>query len=77
MGGYKWWGRWWAAQLVWIVPEFGFGIWIEVKRPLVDLHLLWLTISIGRHPAITDPRLNQAHSGRGFFNGAYPTDKVL
>ena len=73
-----WVGRWWAAQLIWIPWEFGLGVWIELRRPLVDLHLLWFTVAIGRHPALTDERWKRRHSGRGFFyRGDYPRDAVL
>lgn len=68
-----WWGNWWAVQLVWIWWEAGLGIWVELRRPLIDLHLLWFTISIGKHPALTDERWKRRHSGRGFFyRGQWP-----
>lgn len=72
-----WWGRWWAVQFIWLPWEFGLGIWMEPKRPLIDIHLLWFTVAFGRHAALTDPWQNHVHSGRGFFSGEYPDGKKL
>ena len=70
-----WWGRYWAVQLIWLPWEFGLGIWMEPRRPLLDIHLLWFTIAIGERPALTAEWQNSIHSGRGFFTGDYPTHK--
>ncbi len=54
-------------------PPRGVGVWCELRRPLLDVHLLWLTVSIGNHPALTDERWKRRHSGRGYFyRGCWP-----
>lgn len=62
------WGRWWAIQGVWIWSEVSLGLRVEWRRPLLDLFLGPLTIAVGNHPVLTDPRMNQYYSGRGFVN---------
>jgi hypothetical protein len=71
-----WWGRWWAVQFV-TVDWLSLGVHVEPRRPLVDLFLGPLTVALGRHPALTDPRLAHRHASRGFFIGGYPQDAVL
>ncbi len=61
-----WWGRWWAAQLIWL-PELSLGIRVEPRRPLVDLFLGPLTLALGDHPVLSDPRTQHRHMGRGFL----------
>lgn len=61
------WVRWIAFQYIHQF-EFSLGLRIEPRRPLIDLFLGPLTIAIGYHPILTDPRMNQFHSGRGFVN---------
>jgi hypothetical protein len=61
------WGPWWAVQAVWMW-EFSLGVRVEPRRPLLDLFLGPLTVAFGRHPVLTDPRMNQYHGGRGFVN---------
>ena len=72
-----WYGRYWAVQLVWLPWEFGLGVWMEPRRPLVDFHLLWFTVSFGERPVLTDEWQNRTHSGRGFLSGDYPLGKQL
>jgi hypothetical protein len=68
------WGRWWAVQGVWML-ELSFGFRIEPRRPLLDLFLGPLTIAVGNHPVLTDPRMNQHHGGRGFVNADPPSQQ--
>lgn len=60
------WNNWLAIQYVGQF-EFSLGLRIEPKRPLLDVFLGPVTLSIGYHPVLTDPRMNQYHSGRGFI----------
>jgi hypothetical protein len=66
------WGRWWAVQVVFPVPELALGIHIEPRRPLLDVYLPWLTLAIGKHPLLTDPRTKHRHSCRGFVMAEVP-----
>lgn len=61
------WGRWWAVQLV-IGEVGGFGIRPVLTRPLLDLYLGPLTVSVGNNPIWTD-RATYGHrvSCRGFL----------
>ncbi len=71
------WGRWWAIQ--WAPAEWlQLGFHAEPKRPLLDLFLGPLTVALGRHPVLTDPRYKHRHSGRGFLiPGHFPEDLPL
>jgi hypothetical protein len=59
------WNSWLAIQYVGQL-ELSFGFRIEPYRPLLDLFIGPVTIAIGYHPVLTDPRMNQYHGGRGF-----------
>ena len=67
------WGPWWAAQLYW-APYLSFGIHLEPRRPLLDLHLLWLILSFGPDAHITGQRDRHRHSCRVFL---FADDPVL
>lgn len=60
-------------------PQTSLGLRVEWARPLVDLYLPGgLTVSFGKHPALTDPRTKHQHRCRGFFvSGNYPEDAIL
>lgn len=60
------WGKWWAAQL-YLWPQLSLGLRVEPSRPMVDLYLGPLTLSLGRHPVLTDERTRRADSCRGFL----------
>jgi hypothetical protein len=60
------WGRWWAVQFV--AGEIGgFGVRPVLTRPMLDLYLGPLTISLGRHPIMTEPDQRERFSCRGFL----------
>lgn len=61
------WCSWCAVQLVLMPEEVSIGAHIEPLRPLVDLFIGPLTIALGRHPVLTDPRTAQRHTCRGFL----------
>lgn len=71
-----WWNRWCAIQ---ITPQewCQIGMHAEINRPLLDIFLPAITISLGRHPIITDDRYKHLHSCRGFIIGKYPEDAVF
>lgn len=50
------------------------GIHIDFARPYVDLHILWLIVSLGRQPWLTDARDRHRHSCRGFL---FADDPIL
>lgn len=58
--------RWLAVQVV-LLPELSLGLRFEPRRPLLDLYFFALTVSIGRHPALTDPRVKHWDSCRGYI----------
>lgn len=62
-----WFNDWFAFQFVQFWNEFGLGVWIEPKRPLLDIYLFWFTFSFGKHPVLTDPRTKYRHRCRGFL----------
>jgi len=69
------WGRFWAVQFA---PEWvQIGFHVELRRPLIDLYIGPVTIAFGRHPALTDPRVAQRHSCRGFLIGRFPDEAVF
>ena len=61
------WNSWFAIQLVWM-PEFSLGVRVEPSRPLIDVFLGIATISVGRHPLLSDPRYCHRHNDRGFVH---------
>lgn len=63
-------------QFVWFLPEFSFGLHIEPLRPLVDIYLPFVTISVGNHPVLSDEKYKSLHCGRGFVYGKWPEDAV-
>lgn len=67
------WGRGWAAQL-YLYPCFSFGFHLDLRRPLLDLHLGVLTFSVGPEAHITGQRDRHRQSCRGFL---FATDPVL
>ena len=72
-----WWGRWWAVQLVAEWHEWSAGVRLNLRRPMLDLYLGPLTVSIGRHAAYTDPRMRHWDSCRGMLfpdDPNYPLD---
>lgn len=71
------WGRWWAIQVVLWLPELSLGIHVEPCRPLLDIYLPWVSISIGNHPVLSDERYKHLHFGRGFIYGTWPDDAVV
>lgn len=61
-----WWGRGWAMQL-YLYPHVSLGVHVDFKRPYIDLHLVWLTASVGRNPVITQHADRHRGSCRGFL----------
>lgn len=60
------WGRWWAAQ-VFLYPHLSIGVHVDLKRPLLDLHLGIVTLAFGPAAHITDQAERHRHSCRGFL----------
>lgn len=67
------WGRWWAVQVYWY-PCASLGIHLDLGRPLVDLHLLIVTVALGTAAHITAQRDRHRHTCRGFL---FADDPVL
>ncbi len=55
-----------AVQFV-KMPELALGVRYVWERGYLDLYLGPLTIAIGRHPVLTDPRTAQWDSCRGLL----------
>lgn len=68
-----WWGKWWAVQ-VQLPVTLSLGVRLEFSRPMLDFYVASLTLSIGRHPAITDESVRHSDSCRGFL---FTDDEVL
>ncbi len=60
------WNDWLAFQFV-RMPELALGVRYVWERGYLDLYLGPLTIAIGRHPVLTDPRTAQWDSCRGLL----------
>jgi hypothetical protein len=60
------WGKWWAAQAYWY-PCVSFGVHIDPTKPLLDIHFLFFTFSIGPDAHITGQRDRHRQSCRGFL----------
>lgn len=61
-----WHGSWWAVQL-YVNRYVSLGFHIDFQRPLIDLHLGWLIVALGRRPEITLEAEAQRQSCRGFL----------
>jgi hypothetical protein len=61
-----WWGKWWAVQ-VQLPVTLAVGMRVELRRPLFDLYVGSVTVSVGRHAVITDESVRHADSCRGFL----------
>lgn len=61
-----WWGAWWAIQF-YRAPCLSFGLHLDFAMPYADVHFLWLTISVGRNPVVTNERERNRGSCRGFL----------
>jgi hypothetical protein len=61
-----WWGPWWAVQL-YVNHYVSLGVHLDWRKPLLDLHLGWLTIAFGDSPVMTPPEDAQRRSCRGFL----------
>lgn len=60
------WGKWWAAQL-YLYPCVSFGVHLDPRRPLLDLHLGLVTIALGPAAHITGQEQRHIQSCRGFL----------
>ncbi len=60
------WTTWWAVQLV-LGEIGGFGVRLVATRPLLDIYLGPLTVSLGRHPIATEPDQRERFCCRGFI----------
>lgn len=60
------WGRHWAVQVT-AGAYVSLGFHFDPRRPILDLHLLWLIISVGQHPVVTAARDRHRHTCRGFL----------
>jgi hypothetical protein len=67
------WGKYWAAQAYWY-PCVSFGVHVDPRHPLIDLHFLVFTLSLGPAAHITGQADRHRQSCRGFL---FPTDPVL
>lgn len=73
-----WYGNGWAVQF-WPGWHISLGFHVDFKRvldpnhpeteqtPLLDLHLVWLTVAVGPNAHITDQIERRRHSARGFL----------
>jgi len=68
-----WWGDWWAVQL-YAARYVSLGVHIDFAMPYFDIHFLWLIVSVGRNPVITNERDRLRGSCRGFM---FPDNPVL
>lgn len=59
------WGRWWAVQFT-AGAYFSLGVHIDPRRPILDLHLGWLIVALGRSAHITELQDRHRHTSRGF-----------
>ena len=48
-------------------PYISVGLHIDVRRPVLDLHLGWLIVAVGPEAAITGQADRHRHSCRGFL----------
>jgi len=62
-----WWSKWWAIQYAHFWNEFPVGIRPNWQRPMLDLYIGPLTVSIGKHAVYTDPRTRHWDSCRGLL----------
>lgn len=63
------WNRWLAIQIV-SLPQFALGLrWIWHQGYAI-LYLGPLTIALGRHPVLSDPRTATLERCRGFLRGS-------
>lgn len=60
-----WGGKWWAAQL-YINRYVSLGVHIDFHRPYLDIHVLWLIVSLGKEPFRSERVDQYRHSCRGF-----------
>jgi hypothetical protein len=60
------WGHWWALQFA-PGPYISLGFHLDPRRPLLDLHLAWVTIAIGPEAHITGQQDRHRQSCRGFL----------
>ena len=67
------WGKWWAFQ-AYLYPALSLGIHIDPRRPIIDIHFLIFTFSIGKFPILTNEMDRKRQSCRGFL---FITDPVL
>ena len=62
-----WWGKGWAVQL-YRAAYLSLGVHIDLRRPLlVDLHIGWLIVALGRNAVETLPVDRQRRTCRGFL----------
>lgn len=66
-----WWGKWWAAQL-YVNAYLSLGVHVDFRRPYLDLHFLWLSVSVGNNPIFTDEADWKRNSCRGFVTNDRP-----
>ena len=60
------WGKWWAAQAYWY-PCFSLGVHLDLRHPLLDIHFLVFTFSLGPEAHITEQKDRHRQSCRGFL----------
>lgn len=68
------WGPWCAVQAYWYLLAVSFGIHLDLRRPLLDIHVLWFIVSIGPGAHVTAQRDRPRHTCRGYL---FATDPVL
>jgi len=60
------WGPWWAVQF-YAGAYLSVGAHLDLRRPYLDLHVLWFIISLGRLPVLTNELDRHRHTCRGFL----------
>lgn len=62
------WQPWsWCAVQLYVNRYLSLGLHVDFQRPLLDLHLLWVIVAIGKRPEITLEADAQRQSCRGFL----------
>jgi hypothetical protein len=65
------WGKWWAIQ-AYFFPCVSFGVHLDPTKPLMDVHFLIFTFSLGPDAHITGQRDRHRQSCRGFLFADHP-----
>jgi hypothetical protein len=62
-----WYGRGWAVQVDTSYPQVSFGLSLDLRRPMLDLHLGCITVALGVCAHMTNARDRERMGARGFM----------